>query len=253
MAHDLLPPSLGGGGSGDDDTIINKTINRVTEVNVPDWIKDNNALQTLSNIGSQGGRILQKIASAPKGAGAVLATLGGAILDPESIPSAGSLGQQAAAGFGNLTPEVIVQVLVGFAKDPFAFIWNLLVRKLLLFATRLVLVVASFVIDSLLYLLVGGNLTLEESGALGLSDLVFVILVGLSRPAIIAIETYTDAVVIVARTAVPQGTVWSGVAATVIIGGELIVTGVLAYRLALAVLDAVPGLSGVQTFLTGGS
>lgn len=193
------------------------------------------------------------ISKAPKTLAGTLATVAGVLTSADEIDPA-EKAREVANGLNEVNPQTITEVLVGFAQDPFTFIWNVIFIRLIQLISWVVLTLGSVVIDATLFLFVGDDTALETSGQLGLSDLVYVLATALAQPAVMLIDLYTDTVIDVALLTTPQtGTVWSGVLTNSVIAVELFVSVVVGYRLLIAILDAIPVVSGVQTFISGGS
>ncbi|PSP31189.1 hypothetical protein BRC64_11210 [Halobacteriales archaeon QH_10_67_22] len=145
-------------------------------------------------------------------------------------------------------PEELINNLIAFAIDPLGFIWSLILARII----RLALGIGASVIDAILFVFVGSNVGLQREGQLGLSDAIYTVIAGLAEQAAIAIRSYGDALVYIANTLIPtEGGVWTGVAVNVVIVAELLISAFLLYRLLIAVADAIPIVSGIETFIRG--
>jgi hypothetical protein len=179
-----------------------------------------------------------------KAAGA-LASLGGAlVMETNGEAVAELLGEDAKA----------LDVLVAFGTNPLGFIWELIVVRLARFFAGAVLAIGRSLIDGILYVFVGDSLALETSGRLGLSDLVYAFVVDGGDALAQLVTLYFDLLIELGTIMDPStGTALDGAIRTVVFVAGLVATLILLYRLISALVDAVPALSGVQTFLTGGS
>lgn len=169
-------------------------------------------------------------------------------VDPQEAARA-ALGRDATT-----SAEEISFTLVGFAKDPLGFIWELLYYRLVLFLVTLILWLAVSLIDVIMLILVGDDLALRTTGQLGISDLIYLLFDSVGTALVFLSSTYIDFVLWTYESANPEtGTLWDGVIRTIVFVVFVILTAVLLYRLIIAIMDAIPVISGVQTFLTGGS
>lgn len=232
-----LPFELGGGdaGSGSDGPI-------------PDWLSE-----IFNRFPS-----LEVFAGVDKKAAGAIAAFGAALMDPSSIVDGGEIkpGEVAArvSGTRQEGADSLIEILVAFATDPFAFIWNLIIVQVVRYIVWTVLTVAAVVIEAIFFVVAGSSLRLQTSGQMGISDVAYAIFIQLAGALASVISLYFESVTELATIISPStGTALDGSIRTIVLVGVTLLTLTVLYRVVIALLDAVPGLSGVQTFITGGS
>lgn len=219
----------GGGGEDSDKSAVGKLLSRIPELQ-----------EFVNNTTTKG-------AAAVAAFGAALASQGDLTTDQVAAFARGSTT-------GASSPGGIAEFLATFASAPVTFIWNLIFQRLLEFAFTIVLYVIRSVVDVILLILAGDSLALQTEGRLGLSDLIFAVFVTAGGAMAQFVAVYYETLIGFTESLSPStGTALDGVVAVLVFATTLSVTLWLGYRLAIAIMDALPGLSGVQTFITGGS
>jgi hypothetical protein len=190
---------------------------------------------------------LRQLANINKKAAGALAAFGGALMSPSSVSA-------AIPSVGPSDGTTVLDVLVAFGSNPLGFIWNLIVVRIIRLFVTGALWVASKVVAVILLIFAGDSLALETSGQLGLSDVLYAIVVRSFGAVATGVTLYFDIVTDLSRSLAPStGTALDGAIATIVVAATMAVTAWLMYRLIIALLDSIPVLSGVQTFLSGGS
>ncbi len=150
----------------------------------------------------------------------------------------------ALAQAGN--PANIISTLVAIGSDPGTFIREIIYGELVLGILRL----ASPLIDALLIVVIGESVGYNEHGVWGIEDVILFVPITLYDVSLWSVTSLYDALLAVNRAIIPLE---SGLVYGVFVYGFLIVEFVivaeLSRRLLRAVLDSVPILSGVETFL----